>query len=291
MVDYRYQNRYRFDNVFPTPLDLPNFMVSQIGDLYCEPNTEFGDHYQDMFELSFIVEGKGVFYSNGTASPVEKGDIYITLKEDIHRIRADNVNPLHYYYIAFMPKPDTAVYRLISIFKEAVKDPVNRVVKIPTVFNPMSVILSEIGMKYDFHINIIDSELQKILILLYRHIMRLNANNYNIQINSTNGTAFNIANYIDTNFIYIRNLNDLSQKFSYNYAYLSKLFKQVMDKTILEYLMEKKLEYSCILLVSENNSVTKISEMLGYSSPNNFSRAFKNHFGMSPIKYARLHKI
>ena len=73
MVDYRYQNRYRFDNVFPTPLDLPNFMVSQIGDLYCEPNTEFGDHYQDMFELSFIVEGKAFSIPTARQAPSKRG--------------------------------------------------------------------------------------------------------------------------------------------------------------------------------------------------------------------------
>ena len=38
-------------------------------------------------------------------------------------------------------------------------------------------------------------------------------------------------------------------------------------------------------LLKDGKSVNYISDELGYSTPYNFSRAFKTHFGTSPAKY------
>lgn len=48
---------------------------------------------------------------------------------------------------------------------------------------------------------------------------------------------------------------------------------------------ELRLDRSRELLTSEERSVSEIAAELGYSSPSNFSRAFKAKTGLSPIAY------
>lgn len=49
--------------------------------------------------------------------------------------------------------------------------------------------------------------------------------------------------------------------------------------------MDLKMKEAKKLIREKNHSVTQISDMLGYSSIHNFSRAFKKKIGFSPIEY------
>ena len=90
--------------------------------------------------------------------------------------------------------------------------------------------------------------------------------------------------YIDEHFLSITRLFELSAKFGYSYNYLCSVFKKLHGTTVREYLNRKKYEYAKELL-KKGISVTEISEILGYSSPYNFSRAFKAICGVSPVRY------
>ena len=92
--------------------------------------------------------------------------------------------------------------------------------------------------------------------------------------------------YIDTNIYSIKKLSDLSEKFSYNYSYLSDFFKRNTGNTIVNYYRTRRL-YTARLLINEGLlKINKISEMLNYSSVYAFSKAFKTEYGISPKKYA-----
>ena len=92
--------------------------------------------------------------------------------------------------------------------------------------------------------------------------------------------------YIDTNIYTIKNLNDLAEVFSYNYSYLSTLFKSTMEITLNDYYHNRRLDAARLLIDEGEFSITAISEKLNYSSLYAFSKAFKNKYGSSPKKYS-----
>lgn len=278
-------NKFHFDNIYSdSPLITNNFSIYQIGDLLCENDTIVEDHVQQFdLELSFISEGKGDFFTNNIKTIVEQGYIYISFKDDIHRIQSDNMCNLRYYYIAFNIKEDSPYYIILNFLQEKYHSPNTRDLKIEYIFPLMTNILYEILNNDVFSIEMIESNLIQILISLYRH------HNNNLPIYTADlqkGIVYNIVNYIDSNFIVINNLKELAEKFFYNYSYLSKIFKIVMGKTMKGYLQEKKLNHAKLLL-KENNTITQTSEILGYSSVHNFSRAFKNQFNISPQEFIK----
>lgn len=78
---------------------------------------------------------------------------------------------------------------------------------------------------------------------------------------------------------------DISEKFNYSVSTLNKLFKECFGKTIHEHFLYLKIETAKKLLREQKISVYKISDILCFSDPQNFSRVFKKHTGITPNDY------
>ncbi|WP_460985277.1 helix-turn-helix domain-containing protein [Spirosoma fluminis] len=51
--------------------------------------------------------------------------------------------------------------------------------------------------------------------------------------------------------------------------------------------MRRKIRRACELLRTDQNSITSISDTLGFASPAHFSAAFKRTLGMAPREFQR----
>ena len=100
---------------------------------------------------------------------------------------------------------------------------------------------------------------------------------------------FKIKTYIDENFLTVFKDNNLSDIFHYSNSYLVKVFKIIYGITPKQYANQLALKY-IVNLLQNNYSVNYISNMFNFSSPENFSRFFKNNYGCSPTEYAKLSK-
>ncbi len=282
---YAYHNRYRFDNIFLNPLVLNNFLLEQLGELACEADTIVHDHEQTVCEISFIVSGKGTFFTNNVPTPVVKGNAYLSLPGDTHRIESSSEDPLRYCYIAFSPRENSPILSFYRELCAACASPRQRLFDLPYCLTEISYMLSEISRKNEGHQIAIDCTLQKILVQMYRFKSNSANSVYCNSIKSNKTLVYNVITYIDNHFLEINNLNQLADEFSYSLVYIAKLFNQVAGKTIYEYLQEKKFDHALYLMLQEHRNIQDVTEILGYASPGNFSRAFKKHFGMSPQQY------
>lgn len=80
-------------------------------------------------------------------------------------------------------------------------------------------------------------------------------------------------------------LTDYSNKYFFTKSYLSKLFKKTYKYGIYEYILLLRMKRAKELLVTTDLSIKDISERLGYSNNNYFSKAFKNHYGVPPTDF------
>ena len=96
--------------------------------------------------------------------------------------------------------------------------------------------------------------------------------NYNI--------AHQLKDYIDTCQGFTSKLADYEKQFSYSKYHLERQFKKYYGISIVAYRNKKRMELAEKLL--KTKSVSYVSEKLGFTSIYVFSRAFKEHFGISP---------
>ena len=96
-----------------------------------------------------------------------------------------------------------------------------------------------------------------------------------------------IVGYLKENVYENVTLSDLCTKFYMGKSHLCELFSGYTGESPIEYFARLKMSEAKKLLLRDDLSVSKISDMLGYSSIHNFSRAFKNSVGVSPTAYKR----
>lgn len=103
-----------------------------------------------------------------------------------------------------------------------------------------------------------------------------------LQSNTRLNVANQIKDYIDAGNGMGMTLDNFSKIFFYDKFYMERKFKEAFGINLIEYRNKKRMEFAKDLL--KINSVSRVSEMLGYQSVYSFSRAYKSYFGYAPSK-------
>jgi AraC-like DNA-binding protein len=77
-------------------------------------------------------------------------------------------------------------------------------------------------------------------------------------------------------------LTEVARKVGLNEYKLKHGFKQLFGTTVHAYLTDKRLELARSLLLDTERTAAEIAFSLGYASPQHFSHAFKQRFGVTP---------
>jgi two-component system response regulator YesN len=88
--------------------------------------------------------------------------------------------------------------------------------------------------------------------------------------------------YIRENYKKPLQLSLVAEECGITGSYLSRLFKEHLGITFIDYLNRFRLNKAIILLEEKKYSIKEISYLAGYQDPNYFSRIFRRHMGISP---------
>lgn len=94
-----------------------------------------------------------------------------------------------------------------------------------------------------------------------------------------------IKEFVDRNYCTEIKISKFSEQYFFSKEYLSKLFKKKYLFGIYEYALKLRMERAKELLQEEDLQIKDISERLGYSNNNYFSKAFKNYYSIAPSDY------
>ena len=98
-----------------------------------------------------------------------------------------------------------------------------------------------------------------------------------------------VKKHIDENYVEVFMDNDLSHKFNYSGAYISKLFRHEYNITPKQYAKQLVLR-DITRMLDEKMAVSEIAGRLGFSSPENLCRFFKSAYGCPPSDYSSLYQ-
>ncbi|MFS0614418.1 response regulator transcription factor [Lederbergia ruris] len=97
--------------------------------------------------------------------------------------------------------------------------------------------------------------------------------------------SLKIAQYIDDNYMEYLSLSNLAQTFSFSPEHLSRKFKQELNITISDYIIQKRINHAKSLLINTNLKIQEIANMVGYEDKKYFSKAFKKCEGVTPANF------
>lgn len=94
-----------------------------------------------------------------------------------------------------------------------------------------------------------------------------------------------VKKYIQSSDLSLIHLHLVAEKFSYSPNYLNHIFKEETGKTILDYIIDCRIEQAKKMLHEPGARVGEVAEKLGYNQATYFSMVFKKHEGITPKKY------
>ena len=84
---------------------------------------------------------------------------------------------------------------------------------------------------------------------------------------------------------------DLEKKFNIKRNVLQELFYEQLHKTILEYILEKKMQIVCEEIMITNKKITDILQENNLKNHSLFFKNFKGKYGLSPLKFRKKFKM
>ncbi len=274
------QNRYHLDRSYVhDPIDYGNIQLFQIGRLYCLPTDLIAPHYHvNWFELTIITDGKGTITTNGTAIPVQKGDIYLSFPHDVHAIESDENAPLRYDFFSFQASDEEKSKLLAQIMRDYASAE-SRLFSDPLVGQTVNHAISEFIADNTYKNQLLSAYFETVLLLILRNF---SPSTQSLEQTDKRALCFAVMHYIDTHLLSLKYVSELTHVFPYSYHHLAKLFQKTTSQSLTDYYTKQRFELAKHLLTKSNLSVGEVSEKLNYATPYAFSKAFKNHTGIAP---------
>ncbi|MCL6458366.1 MAG: AraC family transcriptional regulator [Gorillibacterium sp.] len=84
-------------------------------------------------------------------------------------------------------------------------------------------------------------------------------------------------------------IEQIADNFSFSVGYIRQLFKEIMNVSLAEYMLQERIERVKEKLVSSRLSVLEIADQCGFMSKGHFFAAFKKFTNLTPKQYREIH--
>lgn len=247
----------------------------KIGDfLVCENvlNQNHPLHQHDFYEIEYITEGSGTHLINDKSYHVEKGDLLFITPMDFHGFETQNIKTITVHFFAKDMSPEVA-QMLAYLNADIVRGVGEKTVA------DLKYLVNVFKSNRDYAI----LQLKNVIEIIVLDLFGTKAINYEKKYASD--SVSQAIGYINIKFREEITLNVIQQKFNISPAHFSREFKNRTGVCFNDYLAEKRFDYAKKLLKNGNRVIDACYES-GFGTMRNFSRRFKEKYGITPKEYA-----
>lgn len=254
----------------------------------------FSGESHNFWEMVYVDSGTVRIDANKKSMSLKQGEVIFHKPNEFHTLCADKKMPSNVFVISFECSSES-----IKFFKEKIMTVPGKLKKYISLiieeynetFFPMSPEDVKLELKDTSPVGsqqMIKTYLEQFLILLIRHEQNgKNMRFFPSKESMENHLVSQMMNYIDENIYKDISTSEICKQMSCSRAYLSKIFKQETDYTILEYILVQKIKEAKKLIREKNMNFTQISDKLAFDNPHYFSRVFKRITNMTPTDYKK----
>ena len=141
--------------------------------------------------------------------------------------------------------------------------------------------------KYDEYAPECSSNLLKVL---FANVLRSHHDSFQFDSGRTDIDFVPVLNYIARNYR-TTSLGEIADAFHYSESHLSTCIRQMTGRTYTEMVRSLKMRDAVDYLLRTDKPVEEISLLVGYRTPDTFSRAFRQTWGISPSQYRRENRV
>lgn len=260
------------DNQKNSDLELYYFGTQQ-----CKPNESWGPGIKTQYKLHFVHAGKGWLKSGDEEYTITEGQLFACYPNEIVFYRADGSDPWRYSWVAFDGMNSEFYFERAGFSKSRlVIDCPNRSI-IESAFQEILAVKKSAANKDLNYLGYLYLILASIVDETSAVTSQNNARDY----------VKDAVAFIKKNYSQPISVTDISADLSLDRKYFSKIFKQTLQTSPHEYLINYRLARACELMKTTDLTIAEIAATVGYDNQFSFSRVFKKYKNMSPSEYKK----
>lgn len=256
-----------------------------------QKNMQFEFHYHDFNKIVIFISGNVTYLIEGKAYKLKPWDILFVSNNEIHKTLIDDSETYERIVIwinsNFLKEYSNDECNLLDCFELAIKQKFNLLRLNEEMLVTIKYILFQIEDAYksrEFGNGVLRNSLF-LQLMVYLNRLFLGMENIregnDIQYDKNIGA---ILDYINENLNQDLSIEFLSTKFYMSKYYLMHKFKKQTGYSLHNYILQKRLIHSNIL-IKKGKPITEVYIECGFGDYSNFLRSFKKMFGLSPKKY------
>ncbi|MBA2682855.1 MAG: helix-turn-helix transcriptional regulator [Ktedonobacteraceae bacterium] len=249
-------------------------------------------HVHQYFEIVYIEAGEGMHGIEDHSVPTSEGDVFLIAPGEMHdtsclkgackwvvAFGADALNPSHTDAITFVMPTDELL--LLAFFRPLGIETEHFCV--PVIDRPRWIERFHL-LERELHAQRLGYEdaARSLLVLLLTDVARLAFNQEHSPILPSRLLLTQIFRYIDAHFRDPISLREVATNVGHASAYLTDLVRRETGRTVLEWIVERRMTEARYLLRETNQTIQQIAEVVGYGHTGHFIKQFKRLHGMTP---------
>ena len=241
----------------------------QCGTQKCEQGHSFGPAVRDHYLVHYIHSGNGRFCTGDRTYHLQRNQGFLICPDAVTYYQADMADPWSYSWVGFHGVKAEAYLRSAGL----------------TMENPIFTCESDDYIGSCFSQMIAAKNLQKgreirLLGLLYLFLSQLIEQNGKERFNDhpenrKENYIKKAIEYIGMNYSRRMSIAEIAQFIGLDRSYLGSIFREQLDTSLQEFLMNYRIDKACELMKNESLSIGDVSRSVGYEDPLLFSKIFK----------------
>lgn len=245
----------------------------------CKPGHRFGPNFRKSYVLHVVKRGKGVLEINGKHYELKKGDAFLIPPDIEAWYEADKEEPWFYCWVGFTGLKSQEIMENAGFSS---KQPVRHIECVDELSVYVDKILDEYHLTYECEL-----KRKAYLMLFFSVLIEEYKKKAPYAVYSYPGSVYAryAIDYINAHYNEKIKISELADYIGVTRSYLATSFKKAMGCSPQEYLINLRMDKASSLLKKTNMSVSSVANAVGYNDQLAFSKAFKQHFGISPRGY------
>lgn len=240
--------------------------------------------HKDATEIVYIADGKAEYTVNMETHQLEKGQLLIIEKGVLHSIKSDKDNPVDAWTCIINN------YRLKN-FLDATQMLSCKMYKIINTGEHEDFIkhtLTEMRTFCLMETNISHFTCNALLTSLVSVIFNLLPKENHCNKNLKSSFVKDILIYISEHYTEPITIKQLSEIFHMSPSYISHAFVREYGVSPINYVIDRRICEAKWLFINTNESLTSISQKVGYDNISYFSKLFTKRVNYSPLEYREI---
>ena len=109
-----------------------------------------------------------------------------------------------------------------------------------------------------------------------------------VKLQNYSSLTRSIMSHVNKNYASRITLDDIAAITYFSPIYCDTVFKREVGRSIIDFLIDKRIEEAKRLLLGNVHKLSEISALVGFNDYNYFSRVFKKRTGYTPLSYRKM---